>query len=113
LDANLIEDGRLKKVECITCKLFRTDECAYAGSNLGTACCARYEEKPYRPVGYQNCENEKKIRKDERVKVLDEVLKLPKNREQPNGSMYIFVEKIERLRNPECNVCGNMGARCP
>jgi len=60
-----------------------------------------------------NCENEKQIRKDERIKVLDEVLKLPKNREQPNGAMYIFVEKIKRLRNPECNTCCNVGARCP
>jgi len=31
--------------------------------------------------------------------VFDKILKLKKYREQPNGSMYIFVEDIEGLRS--------------
>ena len=38
------------------------------------------------------------IRKDERDKVLDEVLQLPQRREQPNGSMYIYVNDVKELR---------------
>ena len=38
------------------------------------------------------------IRKDERDTVLDEVLQLPQRREQPNGSMYIYVNDVKELR---------------
>jgi len=34
----------------------------------------------------------------ERDKVLDEVLQLPQRREQPNGSMYIYVNDVKELR---------------
>ena len=34
----------------------------------------------------------------ERNKVLDEVLQLPQRREQPNGSMYIYVNDVKALR---------------
>ena len=34
----------------------------------------------------------------ERDKVLDEVLQLPQRREQPNGSMYIYVNDVKALR---------------
>ena len=47
----------------------------------------------------QNKQFEKDIRKDEQNKVFDKILKLKKYREQPNGSMYIFVEDIEGLRS--------------
>ena len=33
-----------------------------------------------------------------RDKVLDEVLQLPQRREQPNGSMYIYVNDVKALR---------------
>jgi len=38
------------------------------------------------------------IRKDDRDTVLDEVLQLPQRREQPNGSMYIYVNDVKALR---------------
>ena len=34
----------------------------------------------------------------EREKMLDEVLQLPQRREQPNGSMYIYVNDVKELR---------------
>jgi len=34
----------------------------------------------------------------ERDTVLDEVLQLPQRREQPNGSMYIYVNDVKALR---------------
>jgi hypothetical protein len=34
----------------------------------------------------------------ERDTVLDEVLQLPQRREQPNGSMYIYVNDVKELR---------------
>ena len=36
--------------------------------------------------------------KQVRDKVLDEVLQLPQRREQPNGSMYIYVNDVKALR---------------
>ena len=33
-----------------------------------------------------------------REKLLDEVLQLPQRREQPNGSMYIYVNDVKELR---------------
>ena len=35
---------------------------------------------------------------NQRDKVLDEVLQLPQRREQPNGSMYIYVDDVKELR---------------
>jgi len=35
---------------------------------------------------------------NQRDRVLDEVLQLPQRREQPNGSMYIYVDDVKELR---------------
>ena len=45
---------------------------------------------------FRSIENEDK--RTEREKVLDEVLQLPQRREQPNGSMYIYVNDVKALR---------------
>ena len=85
--------------------------CGNCGFKDSETCCSETNWKRCRlmssePEG-KNVEARLELaRSSAREKLLDEVLRLPKGREQPNGEMYIYVNKIEEIRQTKAGEQG-------
>jgi hypothetical protein len=93
-------------LRCETCKKYKWNGCialAKDTSLISVVGCASHSDAEERGMSIEDFVSlsgkmEIAVRNDEREKVLDEVLKLPARREQPNGSMYIYVNDVKELR---------------
>ena len=72
------------------------ERCAVCGAEMDKGVCKNKMTAPTNAC--EGCPNYGVKLQSERDRVLDEVLQLPQRREQPNGSMYIYVNDVKELR---------------
>jgi hypothetical protein len=81
----IIDEELVEAVETALKSDEHCKKCPYEGGGFKQGVTSHLRSHPYNPQA-------------EREKVLDKVLQLPQRREKPNGSMYIYVNDVKKLR---------------